>query len=185
MDYSLFKIAGVVAGIGGLALATVVYIFREVIRKEIFPQLTKDQAYNLLNRIIVLTFVIGVLGIGAYLVLAWLNKDSNSNKEGSSNKNINGGQTPTPTPVKADLSGTVLDQNDRPLQGAKVTLDDLPGMQSVETSSNGVFNLRDIPKPYGAGVRVRVVMAGYQPNPYTEDVVLGKAPPIIKLRRRR
>jgi hypothetical protein len=57
-------------------------------------------------------------------------------------------------------------------------------MQAVETSSAGVFNLRNIPKQYGEGVRIRVTMEGYQPNPYTEDVVLGKAPPIIKLNRK-
>lgn len=179
MDYELFRIVGVVAGIGGLALAAVVYIFREVIRKEIFPQLTKKHAYTLLNRIIVLIFVMGVLGIGAYLVIVALNKESSSNKQ------VNGGQTPTPTPVTADLSGTVLDYNNRPLQGAKVTLDDLPGMTPVETSSDGVFNLRNLPRKYGEGVRVRVVMEGYQPNPYTQDTVLGAAPPTIKLTRKR
>lgn len=173
MDSNLFKIAGVVAGIGGIAIATVVLIFREVIRKEIFPQLTKHQAYNLLNRIIVLTFVIGALGIGAYIVTAkW-------NGVVASNQNV------TTTPVKADLSGTVLDQNERPVQGARITLDDIPGMQAVETSSAGVFNLRDIPRQYGEGVRIRVTMEGYEPNPYTEDVVLGKAPPIIKLNKKK
>lgn len=172
MDSNLFKIAGVVAGIGGIALATVILIFREVIRKEIFPQLTKHQAYNLLNRIIVLTFVIGALGIGAYIVTAkW-------NGVVDSNQNI------TTSPVKADLSGTVVDQNDKPVQGARITIDDIPGMQAVETSSAGVFNLHNIPKRYGEGVRIRVVMEGYQPNPYTEDVVLGKAPPIIKLNKK-
>lgn len=178
MDANLFKIAGVVAGIGGIALATVVLIFREVIRKEIFPQLTKHQAYNLLNRIIVLTFVIGALGIGAYIVTAKWNGGVESNQ------NSNSYQTPTTTPVKADLSGTVLDQNERPVQGARITLDDIPGMQAIETSSAGVFNLRDIPKQYGEGVRIRVVIEGYQPNPYTEDVVLGKSPPIIKLNKK-
>jgi hypothetical protein len=89
------------------------------------------------------------------------------------------------TEAKAELSGTVVDGNERPLQGARVALDDFPGMLPVETSSDGVFNLRDIPKKYGEGVRVRVVMEGYQPNPYTEDVVLGKAPPIIKLTKKR
>jgi hypothetical protein len=146
MDPDLFKTVGVVAGIGGIALASVVYIFREVIRKEIFPRLTKEQAYNLLNRIIVLTFVVGVLGIAAYIIIA------RRNGEVSSNQNS---KAPTPAPVKAELSGSVLDQSDRPIQGAKVTLDDIPGMQPVETSSAGVFNFRDIPKPYGEGVRVR------------------------------
>jgi hypothetical protein len=172
MDSNLFKVAGAVAGIGGIALAAVVFIFREVIRKQIFPQLTKHQAYNLLNRIILLTFVIGAMGIGAYVVTANWNGVVDSN------------QNSTTTPVTADLSGTVLDQNDRPIQGARITLDDIPGMQAVETSSAGVFNLRNISKQYGQGVRIRVVMEGYQPNPYTEDIVLGKAPPIIKLNKK-
>ena len=178
MDYQLFKIAGAIAGIGGLALASVVYIFREVIRKEIFPQLTKEQAYGLLNRIIVLIFIIGVLGIIAYIVVNW----RNGIHEGNTNRND---QTATPALVTTELAGTVVDQNERPLQGVQVTLDDLPGMTPVETSSDGIFILKAIPKKYGEMVRLRVIAQGYQPNPYTEDVELGKAPPLVKLRRRK
>ncbi len=94
-------------------------------------------------------------------------------------------QTTTATPLtspqaKSELSGTVLG-NEKPLQGARVTLDDLPGMTPVETSSDGVFILRDIPRAHGESVRVRVVMEGYRPNPWTEDVVIGNAPPQIRL----
>lgn len=88
------------------------------------------------------------------------------------------------TDTKANLSGTVMDSQDRPLQGALVTLEDFPGMAPVQTSSDGVFNINEIPRKYGEGVRVHVVLAGYQPNPYTEDLVLGKAPPLIKLRKK-
>lgn len=178
MDYHLLKIAGAVAGIGGIAVAAVVYIFREVIRKEIFPQLTKEQAYKLLNRITVLIFIIGVLGIAAYLVVNWQNGDPNTNL-------ARGDRTPTPTPVVPELSGTVHDQNERALQGAKVTIDEMPGMKPSETSSDGVFTIKGIPRKYGDGVRLRVVMEGHNPNPYTEDVVLGKTPPIITLTRNR
>src|ERR1041385_2667393 len=160
MDYQFFKVAGAIAGIGGLALAAVVYIFREVIRKEIFPQLTKEQAYTLLNRIVVLVFVIGVLGLGAYLVVNWQNR---------MNQNDNRGPTAaTPTPANAELSGTLIDQDDKPIQGASVTIDVIPGMLPVETSSDGVFHVKEIPKRYGEGVRIRVVKEGYYPNPYTE-----------------
>jgi len=89
------------------------------------------------------------------------------------------------TDTKSDLSGTIVDQNDKPLQGAKVTIDDFPSLLPVETSSDGIFNIREIPKKYGEDVRIRVAKEGYRPNPYTEDLVLGKAPPIIKLTRKK
>lgn len=66
-----------------------------------------------------------------------------------------------------------------------VTVDEVPGMKPVETSSDGVFSINEVPRRYGEMVRVRVVKPGYRPNPYTEDVVLGKAPPRIRLRRER
>jgi hypothetical protein len=83
------------------------------------------------------------------------------------------------------LSGTVVDHRDRPIQGAKVTIDDIPGMKPVETSSDGIFILKDIPRKDGDGVRLRIIKEGYRPNPFTEDVVLGKAPPRVILRRRK
>lgn len=146
-----------------------------MIRKEIFPRLTKKQAYELLNRIVVLTFIIGVLGVVAYLAINLRNERLPPI--------FTPAATPVQSPEKAELSGTVFDQSERPLPGARVTLDEIPGMKPVETSSNGVFNLHDIPWKYGDAVRVRVVKEGYEP--YTEDVVLGKAPPIIKLRKKR
>jgi hypothetical protein len=86
-------------------------------------------------------------------------------------------------PTLEILTGTVVDRNDRPVQGARVTIDEVPGMIPVETSSDGVFSIDAVPRKDGEGVRIRVVKEGYQPNPYTEDVVLGKAPPRIRLTR--
>jgi hypothetical protein len=89
------------------------------------------------------------------------------------------------TETRAELSGTVYDANNNRLQGAQVTLDDIPGMAPVETSSDGVFIIKEIPRKYGEGVRIRVSKDGYQPYPYTEDVVLGKASPIVTLRKKK
>jgi hypothetical protein len=86
------------------------------------------------------------------------------------------------TDKTADLSGIVLDSNDSPIQEAKVMLDDVLGMRPVETSSDGTFSLKNVPRKYGDMVRVRVVKEGYQPR--IEDVVLGKTPR-IKLKRKR
>jgi len=171
MDYQFFKLAGAVAGIGGLALGAVVFIFREVIRKEIFPRLTKAQAYSLLNRIVILIFVIGVLGIAAYLLINWRNQNDRYS--------LGGSQAPTPAPsVPApQVSGIVVDKRRHGLQGALVTIKEIPGMTPVTTSTDGVFNLIQIPRYRGDRVRLRVVMEGYLPNPYEEDVVLGLGDP--------
>jgi len=67
MDAQILKVAGQVAGIGGIALAVVLAIFREVIRKNLFPQLSKDQGFRLMRLIVALTFSIGVIGIAAWV----------------------------------------------------------------------------------------------------------------------
>jgi hypothetical protein len=58
------------------------------------------------------------------------------------------------------------------------------GMTPVETSTDGVFIIKEIPKPYDKGVSINVTKEGSLPNPHTEDVVLGKTPPKVKLRRK-
>jgi hypothetical protein len=57
-------------------------------------------------------------------------------------------------------------------------------MLAVESSSDGIFNLKEVAKTYKEGVRIRVIKEGYSPNPYTEDVVLGESPPRIVLTKR-
>lgn len=86
-------------------------------------------------------------------------------------------------PDTAELTGTVVDQNEKPIQGAKVTIDEVPEMKPVETSSYGHFIINEVPRRYNDRVKVRVVIEGYQPNPYTEYFVIGASPPRIKLMR--
>ena len=54
MDAGLLKTLGQVLGIGGLALGIFFLLFREIIRKSIFPTLKKDDAYKLLRLMSVL-----------------------------------------------------------------------------------------------------------------------------------
>ena len=93
MNYEWLKIAGAVAGIGGVAIACVAYIFREIIRKEIFPQLKPKQAYALLNRIITLIFIVGVLGVVAYIIVSLRNGNNKSNTNE---------MRPSPTPIASN-----------------------------------------------------------------------------------
>ncbi len=64
-EFDLIKTVGQIAGIGGIALGVFLRIFKEIIRKNIFPMLTKEQAYRLLSRISVFVFIIALVGIGA------------------------------------------------------------------------------------------------------------------------
>jgi hypothetical protein len=59
---------GKIAGIGGLALGTFLLLFREVIRKNIFSGLTRDQSYKLIRLILILVWTIAILGIVSWLL---------------------------------------------------------------------------------------------------------------------
>jgi hypothetical protein len=67
MYIDLLKTLGQVLGIGGVALGIFFLLFREVIRKSIFPTLKKDDAYRLLRLISVLIWSVAVIGIGAWI----------------------------------------------------------------------------------------------------------------------
>jgi len=68
MDPAILKTVGEIAGIGGISLGVVLILFRDVIRKNIFPMLGVSEAYKLLRLIIVLAFLIGTLGLAAWVV---------------------------------------------------------------------------------------------------------------------
>lgn len=67
MNAEFFKTLGQVAGIGGVALGVFLVLFREIIRKSIFPQLKKDDAYQLLRLITILVFIVAITGIAAWV----------------------------------------------------------------------------------------------------------------------
>lgn len=67
MDVELLKTVGQVAGIGGLALGVFLLLFRDIIRKRIFPQLTRTQAFRLLLILSVLIWSVALAGIGAWV----------------------------------------------------------------------------------------------------------------------
>lgn len=66
MDTMLLKTVGQIAGIGGLGLGVLLLTFREVVRKNIFPGLTKVHGYRIIRLIVVTTFLIAAFGITAW-----------------------------------------------------------------------------------------------------------------------
>ena len=69
MNVELFKTLGQIAGIGGVALGVFLILFRELIRKSIFPTLKKDDAFRLLQLIAFLVSIIAFAGIAAWFVI--------------------------------------------------------------------------------------------------------------------
>src|SRR5215470_3116592 len=67
MNAELLKTLGEALGIGGVALGIFFLLYREVIRKKIFPTLKKDDAYRLLRLITVLIWSVAVIGIAAWI----------------------------------------------------------------------------------------------------------------------
>lgn len=199
MDYELFKIVGALAGLGGIGIAAVVYIFKEIIRKEIFPQLTKAQAYSLLNRMVVLTAIIGFVGITAYVILSLqrtpatpVQHDEYATSPTPTPPTNVQTPTPTPTPTKnhnnqpapptastSRVSGFVFDEDKKPIAGAAISIDDFANMKPVKTASNGSFSLEKIPKQNREMIRIRVTMDGYVTE--VRDVVIGNYPRVITL----
>ena len=70
MDAKLLETVGRIAGIGGLALGVFLLLFRDVIRKNIFPTLSDQNAYRLIRQFMYLTFGIAVLGIVAWVYVS-------------------------------------------------------------------------------------------------------------------
>ncbi|MGZ8526501.1 MAG: hypothetical protein ACXWVV_02830 [Kaistella sp.] len=84
MDTELLKILGQVAGIGGVGAGILLIIYKEIIRKNIFPNLGKDYAYFLLRLIVILVWSIAAIGIGGWIFIEYT-KNSNVHKiEGKS-----------------------------------------------------------------------------------------------------
>ncbi|ANG63108.1 hypothetical protein A8C75_11910 [Marinobacterium aestuarii] len=69
MDASLLETLGKVAGVGGISLGVVTLIFRDVIRKNIFPSLTKVQAYKVIQQIVWLTFLVAAIGLASWVYI--------------------------------------------------------------------------------------------------------------------
>lgn len=80
-EYSLLEKIGQIAGIGGIALGVFLFIFKDVIRKNIFPSLNRDQAYNIIKLVLILTFLIAIFGIAAWV---WSESQSNKQKQDTS-----------------------------------------------------------------------------------------------------
>jgi hypothetical protein len=81
MTPEILKIVGQVAGVAGVALGVFLILFRDVIRKSIFPRLTKEQGFRLLTLVLVLVWSVALAGIAAWLWVSLSQKDSSGSSK--------------------------------------------------------------------------------------------------------
>lgn len=90
MEADILKAVAQVAGIGGIAVGTLLIVFRDIIGKKIFPTLDRQRGYQLLRLISLLTWSIALAGIAAWV---WVeSRPASSNLETpppASNMDIN------------------------------------------------------------------------------------------------
>lgn len=83
MDNLLVEL-GKVAGLAGIAVGATVLIFRDVIRRRIFPQLPAEHAFRLLRIIVIATWSIAILGIVVWQIPVIIAGSGNTVITGSS-----------------------------------------------------------------------------------------------------
>ena len=78
-------IFGKIAGIGGLAIGVLLLLYRDILSKNIFPNLTKEQGYKIIRLIIFVVWSVAILGMAAWVFLSI--NSTNGEKE-SGNKKV-------------------------------------------------------------------------------------------------
>lgn len=67
-ENSVLKTVGAVAGIGGIAIAVLMLIYRELIRSNLLSIIQPDHAAAIIAAIVILTFFVEIFGVYCWLV---------------------------------------------------------------------------------------------------------------------
>jgi hypothetical protein len=155
MESKIFETLGKIAGIGGLALGVFLLLFREVIRRNIFPKLAANDAYKVIQQFMYLTFGIAALGIFAWV---YVSTSHGQSPDGRTTK-----VEDSTGAVRLTLSGTVVDSRTNNAIGQAELAVTGAGAPAV-TDDNGNFHI-----DLGAGdaakaphVHLRVSKQGYR-----------------------
>ena len=67
MEAQVIETVAKAAGIGGIAIGALLLIFRETLRKSIFPKMTREQGYKTIRMILVMVWTVALAGIVAWM----------------------------------------------------------------------------------------------------------------------
>lgn len=125
MNIEALENLGKIAGIAGISIGALVLIFNGVIRKNIFPGLTKEQGYTVIRMMIIAASLMAVLGLAA-----WIYVDVQKNKR--DNEAIL---------VSKYITGHVKDAYGKPVVSAEVEVAQYPEAFD-RTDGTGKFAVR-------------------------------------------
>lgn len=125
MNIEALENLGKIAGIAGISIGALVLIFNGVIRKNIFPGLTKEQGYTVIRMMIIAASLMAVLGLAA-----WIYVDVQKNKR--DNEAIL---------VSKYITGHVKDVDGKPVVSAEVEVAQYPEAFD-RTDGTGKFAVR-------------------------------------------
>jgi len=171
MDAGIFKALGEIAGLAGLAVGLILLLYREIIQKNIFPALSKRDAYRLLRAIAVLSWSVAIVGI-----LSWVWSISVERRRQDASQVAASATSPEAQTV---IAGTIVDQvTNLAIGDATVAI----GGESFKTTSDDTGNFRIVLLANHSGrVRVLATKAGYQKvdqsvTPPTHGLILQMRP---------
>ena len=125
MNIEALENLGKIAGIAGISIGALVLIFGSVIRKNIFPGLTKEQGYTVIRMMIIGACVLALVGIAA-----WIYVDVQKNQR--DNEAIL---------VSKYITGHVKDTEGKPVVSAEVEVAQYPEAFD-RTDGTGKFAVR-------------------------------------------
>jgi len=171
MDVQIFRILGGIAGLAGIAVGMILLLYREIVRKNIFPTLTRTDAYRLLRMIAILSWSVAIFGIFGWV---WSTATLHRSEQAPT-----GTASPTELPIVAGtiVAGTIVDQvTRRGIGRATITVDG----QTSTSEDSGNFRIV-LPATHSDRVRVSVAQSGYFETdqsvvPPTHDLIIQMRP---------
>ena len=166
MDAQIFRILGGIAGLAGLAVGMILLLYREIVRKNIFPTLTRTDSYRLLRMVAILSWSVAIFGILGWV---WSTATLHRSEQGSERTAL-----PPELPV---VAGTIVDQvTNRGIGRATITVDG----QTSTSEDSGNFRIV-LPATHSDRVRVSVAQIGYFETdqsvvPPTHDLIIQMRP---------
>jgi hypothetical protein len=125
MDAQILRAVGSIAGLAGLAVGMILLLYREIVRKNIFPTLTKRDAYRLLRNLAVLAWSIAVVGIFCWV---WSTTILHPQQPAAT-------ASPAPAAELPVVAGTVVDQATNLGIGQATVAIDGQGLTSISDDS--------------------------------------------------